>query len=125
MVLDELHGYRGIFGGHMANVLRRLRRICHFYGSEPQFVCASATIGNPKELAEQLIDGPVRLIDEDGSPQGERHFVLINPPLVNPQLGIRRSSTLVARDVAAMFLRAGVQTIVFARARLTTEVLLG
>ena len=125
VVLDELHGYRGIFGGHMANVLRRLRRICHFYGSEPQFVCASATIGNPKELAEQLIDGPVRLIDEDGSPQGERHFVLINPPLVNPQLGIRRSSTLVARDVAATFLRAGVQTIVFARARLTTEVLLG
>ncbi len=125
VVLDELHGYRGIFGGHVANVLRRLRRICRFYGSDPQFICASATIANPKELAEQLVEAPVTLIEDDGAPRGEKHLVLLNPPLVNPQLGIRRSAILVARDIAARFLKAGVQTIVFARSRLATEVLLG
>ena len=125
VVLDELHTYRGVFGGHVANLLRRLRRVCRFYGSDPQFVCASATIANPRELAERLIEAPVALVDEDGAPQGERHFALYNPPLVDPQLGIRRSATLVAKDIAARFLLADVQTIVFARARLTTEVLLG
>ena len=125
VVLDELHGYRGIFGGHVANLLRRLRRICRFYGSFPQFICASATIANPRQLAEQLVEADVTLIDDDGSPRGEKHLVLLNPPLVNPQLGIRRSAILVANDIAARFLDAGVQTIVFARARLATEVLLG
>ena len=125
VVLDELHGYRGIFGGHVANLLRRLRRICAFYGSSPQFICASATIANPRQLAEQLIEAPVTLIEDDGSPQGDKHLVLVNPPLVNPQLGIRRSAILVARDIAARFLGSHVQTIVFARARLSTEVLLG
>ena len=125
VVLDELHTYRGVFGGHVANVLRRLRRVCHFYGSDPRFICASATIANPRELAERLIEAPVTLVDDDGAAQGEKHFILVNPPLVDPQLGIRRSAALTAKDIAARFLQADVQTIVFARARLTTEVLLG
>jgi DEAD/DEAH box helicase domain-containing protein len=125
VVLDEIHTYRGIFGGHVANVLRRLQRVCHFYGTDPQFICASATIANPRELAERLIEAPVTLVDDDGAPRGEKHFVLYNPPLVDPQLGIRRSASLAAKDIAARFLQADVQTIVFARARLTTEVLLG
>jgi len=124
VVLDELHTYRGVFGGHVANVLRRLRRICRFYGADPRFVCASATIANPRQLAEQLIEDPVTLLGEDGAPRGEKYIILYNPPLVDAQLGIRRSATLAARDIAARFLRADVQTIVFARARLTTEVLL-
>ncbi len=135
VVLDELHTYRGVFGGHVANVLRRLRRVCHFYGSDPRFICASATIANPRELAERLIEAPVTLVDDDGAPRGEKHFVLYNPPLVAPPSfppaggeeggGIRRSAALVAKDIAARFLQSDVQTIVFARARLTTEVLLG
>jgi DEAD/DEAH box helicase domain-containing protein len=125
VVLDELHTYRGIFGGHVANVLRRLRRVCRFYGADPRFLCASATIANPRQLAEQLVEAPVTLVDDDGAPHGEKHFLLYNPPLVDQQLGIRRSAMLAAKDIAARFLRTGVQTIVFARARLTTEVLLG
>ncbi|MDY7076650.1 MAG: DEAD/DEAH box helicase [Chloroflexota bacterium] len=135
VVLDELHVYRGVFGGHVANLLRRLRRVCHFYGSDPRFLCASATIANPRELAERLIETPVTLVDDDGAPRGEKHFVLYNPPLVSlspssplvgeKEGGIRRSATLVAKDIAARFMQTGVQTIVFARARLTAEVLLG
>lgn len=125
VVLDELHVYRGVFGSHVANVLRRLRRVCRFYGSDPRFLCASATIANPQGLAERLLEGPVHLVDEDGSPRGEKHFLIYNPPLVNPQLGIRRSALLAALDVADHLLGADVQTIIFARARLTTEVLLG
>jgi DEAD/DEAH box helicase domain-containing protein len=125
VVLDEIHTYRGIFGGHVANLLRRLRRVCRFYGSDPIFLCASATIANPRELAERLVEAPVTLLDDDGAPRGEKHFILYNPPLVDSQLGIRRSAALAAKDIAAQFVRANVQTIVFARARLTTEVLLG
>ncbi len=125
VVLDELHTYRGIFGGHMANLLRRLQRICRFYGTAPRFICTSATIANPRQLAEQLTEAPVRLVDDDGSPQGERHFILYNPPLADAASGMRRSSTLAAKDIAARFLRAGVHTIIFTRARMTTEVLLG
>ncbi len=125
VVLDELHTYRGIFGSHVANVLRRLRRVCRFYGSDPRFICASATIANPGELSERLIEAPVTLVDDDGAPRGEKHFILYNPPLVDSRLGIRRSAALVAKDLAAQFLQADVQTIVFARARLTTEVVLG
>ncbi|MGD8554640.1 MAG: DEAD/DEAH box helicase [Anaerolineales bacterium] len=127
VVLDELHVYRGVFGSNVANLLRRLRRICRFYGSEPQFVLTSATIANPKELAERLIEAPVRLIppDLDGSPRAEKHVILYNPPVIEPALGIRRAYTLEATRIAERFLSAGVQTAVFARARLTTEVLLG
>lgn len=110
IVLDELHTYRGVFGSHVANVLRRLRRICQFYGSAPQFICTSATIGNPQELAERLLAAPVRLIARDGAPQGARHVVLYNPPVVDRALGVRRSSVLEAEQVAAAFLAHGVQT---------------
>ncbi|NLH06312.1 MAG: DEAD/DEAH box helicase, partial [Chloroflexi bacterium] len=125
VVLDELHTYRGVFGSHMANVLRRLRRVCRFHGSDPVFICTSATIANPQELAERLIEAPVVLVDDDGAPQGEKHIILYNPPTIDEKLGIRRSYTLETRRIAGRFLQAGTQTIVFARARLTTEVLLG
>ncbi|MBN1286993.1 MAG: DEAD/DEAH box helicase [Anaerolineae bacterium] len=125
VVIDEMHIYRGVFGSHMANVLRRLRRICAFYGSDPRFICTSATIANPQELAEKLIEAPVTLIDDDGSPQGERHFILYNPPVIDPALGLRASHTRAAERIAAEFLSDDVQTVVFARARLSVEVLLG
>ena len=84
IVLDEVHIYRGIFGSHMTNLLRRLKRICGFYGSRPVFLCCSATIGNPKELTEQIIEGPVKLIDQNGAPRGEKHVIMYNPPLWIP-----------------------------------------
>ena len=126
VVLDEIHTYRGVFGSHVANVLRRLKRICAFYGANPQFICASATIANPLELAEHLVEETFTLVgsDQDGSPQGEKHFLFYNPPIVDRELGIRRSAVSDARILAERFLEARVQTIVFARARLTTEVLL-
>src|SRR5574341_1112612 len=125
VVLDELHTYRGVFGSHIANVLRRLRRICRFYGSSPQFICSSATIANPKGLAEKLIEAPVTLIDDDGSPRAEKHFILYNPPVVDPALGLRRAYTLETKEIAAQFIGDNIQTIVFGRARATVEVLLG
>jgi DEAD/DEAH box helicase domain-containing protein len=127
VVLDELHVYRGVFGSNVANLLRRLRRLCRFYGSEPRFLLTSATIANPKELAEKLIEDDVALIpqDLDGSPRAEKHVLLYNPPLIEPALGIRRAYTLEATRLAELFLREGVQTAVFARARMTTELLLG
>lgn len=124
VVVDELHTYRGVFGSHVANVFRRLQRICQHYGSRPVFLAASATIANPGELAETLLASPVRVVDENGAPQGERHLILLNPPVVHESLGIRRSSTLVARDVAEQLLRAGIPTIVFGRTRVQVEVLL-
>jgi len=124
IVIDELHAYRGIFGSHVANVIRRLKRICRFYGSKPQFICASATIDNPGEHAERLIGEPVTLVDNNGAPMGEKHFVFYNPPVVNRQLGIRRSSVLETQKLAALLLRQGVQTIVFARSRVRVEILL-
>lgn len=123
VVIDELHSYRGVFGSHVANVLRRLQRLCRFYGSAPQFLCSSATIGNPRELAEGLIGSPVELLAENGAPRGEKYFAIYNPPVVNRQLGIRRSALNCARDVALSFLGKGLQTIVFAPSRLATEVL--
>ncbi|ALS27938.1 ATP-dependent helicase [Paenibacillus sp. 32O-W] len=124
VIIDELHAYRGIFGSHVANVIRRLKRICRFYGSNPQFICASATIDNPREHAERLIGEPVTLIDNNGAPMGEKHFIFYNPPVVNRQLGIRRSSVLETRKLAARLLKQGVQTIVFARSRVRVELLL-
>ncbi|HEX6384438.1 MAG TPA: DEAD/DEAH box helicase [Anaerolineae bacterium] len=126
VVLDEIHAYRGIFGSHVANVLRRLRRICHFYGSAPQFICCSATIANPKEHAERLVEAPFTLIDDtqNGAPTGEKHVILYNPPIVDEELGLRGSVVLAARDAAMSFLAHDVQTIVFARARQTVELLL-
>jgi DEAD/DEAH box helicase domain-containing protein len=124
VVLDEMHTYRGVFGSHVANVLRRLRRLCAAYGSRPQFICTSATIANPRELAEKLVEAPVTLIDESGAPRGAKHIILYNPPLFDVDRGLRRSSTLEAQELAARAVVAGVQTIVFGRSRLTTELLL-
>ncbi|NQX63246.1 DEAD/DEAH box helicase [Paenibacillus qinlingensis] len=124
IVIDEVHSYRGVFGSHVANVIRRLKRICRFYGSNPQFICASATIDNPKEHAERLIGETVALIDNNGAPAGEKHFVFYNPPVVNQQLGIRKSSVLETRTLAGNLLRSGIQTIVFARSRVRVEILL-
>ncbi|WP_305778777.1 DEAD/DEAH box helicase, partial [Paenibacillus agaridevorans] len=124
IVIDEVHAYRGVFGSHVANVIRRLKRICRFYGSQPQFICASATIDNPREHAERLIGERVTLIDNNGAPMGEKHIIFYNPPVVNRQLGIRRSSVLETRRLAALLLKQGVQTIVFARSRVRVELLL-
>ena len=123
IVIDEIHTYRGVFGSNLANVLRRLMRLCEFYGSHPQFILCSATIANPKELAETLIGRPVTLIDDNGAPMGERHFVFYNPPVVNRQLGIRQGAIPVTRSISGMLLKNGIQSITFARSRLTVEVL--
>ncbi|MCI3922523.1 DEAD/DEAH box helicase [Paenibacillus sp. TRM 82003] len=124
IVIDEVHAYRGVFGSHVANVIRRLKRICKFYGSNPQFICASATIANPKEHAEKLIGESAALIDNNGAPAGVKHFVFYNPPVVNQQLGIRKSSVLESQRLAALLLKQGIQTIVFARSRVRVEILL-
>jgi len=123
VVIDELHNYRGVFGSHLANVVRRLRRIAAFYGAHPRFICCSATIANPKELAEQITESEVELIDNNGAPRGEKHFILYNPPVVNRELGIRKSSVKEARNIASKFLLNNIQTIVFARSRLRVEIL--
>jgi DEAD/DEAH box helicase domain-containing protein len=104
VIIDELHAYRGVFGSHLCNVLRRLRRICHHYGSSPVFLCSSATIQNPRELAERLTEQSFELVDRSGAPRGEKFFVFVNPPVVNQQLGIRRSYLAETRRVAAEFL---------------------
>lgn len=124
IVLDELHTYRGVFGSHLANVLRRLARIARFYGSAPQFICCSATIANPGELAAQLIERPVQTIHENGAPAAEKLFVFYNPPMVNRNLGIRRSYLNETARVSKELLARKLQTIVFANSRLHTEVLL-
>ncbi|MEX2314544.1 MAG: helicase-related protein, partial [Thermomicrobiales bacterium] len=124
VVIDEMHGYRGVFGSHVANVIRRLKRICRHYGSSPRFILASATIANPGELAGQLIEEPVEVITRNGAPRGRKDFILYNPPVVNRALGIRRSVVLEASGLASELIRSGVHTIVFARARVTAEVLL-
>ncbi len=123
VVVDELHAYRGVFGSHLCNVLRRLRRICRHYGSNPTFICSSATIANPRELAERLTEQPFELVDRSGAPRGEKFFVFVNPPVVNQQLGIRRSYLAETRRVAAEFLKRNLQLIVFAQSRLSTEIL--
>src|SRR5688572_3034438 len=123
VVVDELHSHRGVYGSHVANIFRRLARLCEFYGSRPQFLCSSATIGNPRGLAEALTGRPMTLVDQSGAPRGERYFAIYNPPVVNRQLGIRRSALGCARDVALSFPKKGLQTIVFAPSRLSTEIL--
>ncbi|HZU11227.1 MAG TPA: DEAD/DEAH box helicase, partial [Chloroflexota bacterium] len=124
VVIDELHIYRGVFGSHVANVVRRLRRLCRYYGSDPVFICCSATIENPAEHAARIIEAPVRCIDENGAPSGKKHVVVYNPPVVNRQLGIRGSSRLAARDLAARFIANNIQTILFSRSRTGVEILL-
>jgi DEAD/DEAH box helicase domain-containing protein len=123
VVIDELHAYRGVFGSHLANVLRRLQRICRHYGSAPVFICSSATIANPQELAERLTEQPFALVTDSGAPRGEKWFVFVNPPVVNRELGIRRSYLAETRRVTTEFLRRNLQAIVFAQSRLATEIL--
>jgi DEAD/DEAH box helicase domain-containing protein len=123
VVIDEIHTYRGVFGSHVANVLRRLRRICAFYGVSPQFIMCSATIGNAREHGELLIEAPVTLIDRSGAPCGERHVLLWNPPIVNGDLGIRASARSQANRIARLAIRAGLKALVFAQSRLLVEVL--
>jgi DEAD/DEAH box helicase domain-containing protein len=124
IVIDELHTYRGVFGGHVANVLRRLLRICAHYGSRPVIVCCSATIGNPAELATMLTGRPVRLVDRNGAPSGERHVLLVDPPVMERASGARGSAETLAQRWALPFLRAGRQTIVFGRSRVAAEIML-
>lgn len=124
IVIDELHTYRGVFGSHVANVIRRLKRICRYYGSNPIFICTSATIANPKELAEHLTGAHVMLVDNNGAPSGRKHFIFYNPPIVNKPLNIRRSATLEVRNIAGEFLKNKIQTIVFARSRVRVEIIL-
>ena len=123
VVVDELHAYRGVFGSHLANVLRRLQRICRHYGSDPVFICSSATIANPRELAERLAERTFTLVDDSGAPRGEKLFLFVNPPVVNKELGIRRSYLTEARRVAGEFLKRHLQLIVFCQSRLSTEIL--
>jgi len=124
VVIDELHYYRGVYGSHLANLLRRLKRICEFYGSTPQFICCSATIANPKELAEALTEAPFELIERNGAPSGEKYMVFYNPPVVNRQLGIRRGYLQETRRIASEFIEHRQQTLVFANNRLAMELLL-
>jgi DEAD/DEAH box helicase domain-containing protein len=123
VVIDELHTYRGLFGSHVANVIRRLRRVCRHYGADPVFICASATIANPRDLAEQLLEATVELVDENGAPRGRKHILVVNPPVANEQLGIRGSALLTAQRLAEGLISGGVQTIAFARSRTAVEVL--
>jgi DEAD/DEAH box helicase domain-containing protein len=124
IVLDELHYYRGVYGSHVANILRRMRRICEFYGSRPKFICSSATIANPRELAEALTGEPFELVDRNGAPAGEKYFIFYNPPVVNRQLGIRKSYLHETKRIALDFIERGQQTLVFANNRLATEILI-
>ncbi|MGM0420373.1 MAG: DEAD/DEAH box helicase [Bacillota bacterium] len=124
VVIDELHSYRGVFGSHVANVIRRLRRIANFYGSDPIFITASATIANPAELASRLVGKEVKLVDNNGAPSGPKDILFYNPPIVNRELGIRKSYVKESRNLARRLLKNKISTIIFARTRLNTELLL-
>ncbi len=128
LVIDELHYYRGVYGSHLANVLRRLRRLTGFYGTNqgrgPQIICSSATIANPRQLAEAVCEAPFTLVDRNGAPRGEKYFIFYNPPVVNRQLGIRRSYLHETRRIATDTIERGAQTLVFANNRLATEILI-
>ena len=123
VVIDELHAYRGVFGSHLSNILRRLQRICRHYGSDPIFICSSATIANPRALAEGLTGRPFELVEKNGAPRGEKFFLFVNPPVVNAELGIRRSYLAESRRVALEFLRHNLQLILFGQSRLAVEIL--
>jgi len=122
VVIDELHQYRGVFGSHFCNVIRRLKRICQFYGSDPGFILCSATLANPADLAAGLIDAPAELIKQSGAPEGEKSFIFYNPPLLDPVTGIRRSYLTETIEFARYCLKHDVQTIVFTRSRRNVEI---
>jgi DEAD/DEAH box helicase domain-containing protein len=123
VVIDEVHIYRGVFGSHFANVIRRLKRVCALYGSNPQFICTSATVANARELAQELLETPVRLIDKDSSPHGRREFMIINPPIVDSALGIRRSALIESTALAKRWLHTSGQAILFCGPRRSVEIL--
>ncbi|CAG4977940.1 DEAD/DEAH box helicase [Novilysobacter luteus] len=123
VVIDEIHTYRGVFGSHVTNVLRRLKRICAFYGVTPQFILCSATIGNPAAHARALIEADVHAITESGAPTGDKHVLLWNPPVINPDLGLRASARSQANRIARIAIKSGLKTLVFAQTRLMVEVL--
>jgi DEAD/DEAH box helicase domain-containing protein len=123
VVIDEIHTYRGVFGSHVTNVLRRLKRICAFYGVRPQFILCSATIGNPREHAQALIEERVHAITESGAPTGDKHVLLWNPPVVNADLGLRASARSQSNRIARIAIKSGLKTLVFAQTRLMVEVL--
>ncbi len=123
VVIDEVHTYRGVFGSHMTNVIRRLKRIARFYGADPVFICCSATIGNPDELAERILEEEVVLVDRNGAPAGEKHLILYNPPYVDQVQGIRRGTVNESQRLAIRLLEQGIKTIVFARSRVRVELI--
>jgi DEAD/DEAH box helicase domain-containing protein len=123
VVIDEIHTYRGVFGSHVANVIRRLQRVCAFYGVTPQFILCSATIGNPQEHAEALIESPVTAITRSGAPTGDKHVLLWNPPVINPDLGLRASARSQTNRIARLAIKSGMKTLVFAQSRSMVEVL--
>jgi len=123
IVIDEIHTYRGVFGSHVNNVLRRLKRVCEFYGANPQFICCSATIGNPRKHAEALTELPMALVDKNGAPASDKYFIFYNPPVVNKELGIRASYIKQTQMLAGELLSQNISTIVFALSRLNVEIL--
>ncbi|MEN5060460.1 DEAD/DEAH box helicase [Luteimonas sp. TWI1416] len=126
VVIDEIHTYRGVFGSHVANVIRRLKRVCAFYGVTPQFILCSATIGNAREHGRALIevdDAQLEAIDDGGAPRGDKHVLLWNPPVVNPDLGLRASARSQSNRIARLAIRSGLKTLVFCQTRLMVEVL--
>ncbi|MEO7065433.1 MAG: DEAD/DEAH box helicase [Rhodanobacter sp.] len=123
VVIDEVHTYRGVFGSHVANVIRRLKRVCAFYGVSPQFILCSATIGNPQQHAEALIEDHVTAITQSGAPTGDKHVLLWNPPVVNPDLGLRASARSQTNRIARLAIKSGMKTLVFAQSRTMVEVL--
>ena len=123
VVIDEIHYYRGVFGSHLTNLIRRLKRVCQHYGSQPQYICSSATIANPMELASRLVEEEIELVDNNGAPSSEKHFIFFNPPIVDKSLGIRSSYIAAARKLSLSFLEKSIPTIVFATSRLNVEVL--
>jgi DEAD/DEAH box helicase domain-containing protein len=123
IVVDEAHVYRGVFGSHVANVLRRLRRLARVYGSEPQFLLASATISNPGELGTSLLGAPVTVVGDDAAPRAERTIVLWNPPLLDSEFGLRASALAEASRLQAMFVERGLRTLTFAKSRKAAELI--
>jgi len=124
VVIDELHYYRGVYGSHLSNLVRRLKRVCEFYGAAPRFICCSATIANPRELAQALTGEQFELVDRNGAPHGEKYFIFYNPPVVNRALGIRRGYLAESRRIALEFIERHLETLVFANSRLAAEVLI-
>ncbi|MBN2186838.1 MAG: DUF1998 domain-containing protein, partial [Dehalococcoidia bacterium] len=123
VVVDEAHVYRGVFGSHVANVLRRLRRLCAYYDSSPQFICCSATIANPKEHAQNLTGLPFNAVIKDGSPHGEKYFSFWNPPVLDEAKSSRRSSNSEAAFLLTELIQKSIRSLVFARTRKLTELI--